>query len=156
MKLRSRRIGLLFSFLASTPIVMKPAVAFSPSGFMWRPFVTIRASPFSSSTIRFTIPKEGNVVESYQTVSVNCAKCQERLFRYKKKNGTKSSLVKCYIERISEDSVGLLEAQIASGATWESFDWRCPICETIFARPAMIHGRPALKIVGGKVRMTKK
>ena len=35
-------------------------------------------------------PKRGSVVDSYQTVSVNCAKCGERLFRYKKKNGTKS------------------------------------------------------------------
>ena len=101
-------------------------------------------------------PKRGSVVDSYQTVSVNCAKCGERLFRYKKKNGTKSNLVKCYVERISEDSAGILEAQESSGLSNEEFPWECPKCETKFARPSLIHGRPALKIVGGKVRMTKK
>jgi hypothetical protein len=101
-------------------------------------------------------PKRGGVVDSYQTVSVNCAKCGEKLFRYKKKNGTKSNLVKCYVERISEDSSGLLNTQESSGVSREEFQWSCPKCDTKFARPALIHGRPALKMVGGKVRMTKK
>lgn len=38
-------------------------------------------------------PKSGSVVDSYQTVSVNCNSCRSRLFRYKKKNGTKSNLI---------------------------------------------------------------
>jgi hypothetical protein len=101
-------------------------------------------------------PKRGSVVDSYQTVSVNCASCGQRLFRYKKKNGTKSSLVKCFIERISEDSAGVLQAQEDSGVSREEFNWACPKCEAKFARPAQIKGLPALKIVGGKVRMTKK
>ena len=102
-------------------------------------------------------PKRGSVVESYQTVSVNCSKCGERLFRYKKKNGTKSNLVKCYVERISEDSAGLLtKNQDDESCQEKGFLWHCPSCDTNFARSARIHGRPALKIVGGKVRMTKK
>jgi endogenous inhibitor of DNA gyrase (YacG/DUF329 family) len=101
-------------------------------------------------------PKRGGVVDSYQTVSVNCAKCGEKLFRYKKKNGTKSNLVKCYVERISEDSSGLLNAQESSGLSSEEFQWSCPKCNTKFARASQIHGLPALKMVGGKVRMTKK
>jgi hypothetical protein len=32
----------------------------------------------------------------------------------------------------------------------------CPSCDTQFARAAMIKGLPALKLVGGKTRMTKK
>lgn len=112
---------------------------------------------FQSKSIRLQAkPKRGGVVDSYQTVSVNCSKCGERLFRYKKKNGTKSNLVKCYIERISEDSAGLLKAQEKSGMSNENFDWSCPNCNTNFARPSLIHGRPALKMIGGKVRMTKK
>lgn len=102
-------------------------------------------------------PKQGSVVDSYQTVSINCAKCRERLFRYKKKNGTKSNLVKCYIERITEDSAGLLAKQKSLGlSAAEEFSWECPSCQTQFARPSLIHGRPALKMVGGKVTMTKK
>jgi hypothetical protein len=101
-------------------------------------------------------PKSGSVVESYQTVSINCSKCTQRLFRYKKKNGTKSNLVKCYVERIVEDSAGVLALQESSGVSPEEFSWQCPECQTQFARSAQIHGRPALKIVGGKVRMTKK
>jgi endogenous inhibitor of DNA gyrase (YacG/DUF329 family) len=109
-----------------------------------------------SSVLLQAKPKRGSVVDSYQTVSVNCASCGERLFRYKKKNGTKSSLVKCFIERISEDSAGVLQAQEDSGVSREEFNWACPTCEKQFARPAQIKGLPALKIVGGKVRMTKK
>ena len=100
-------------------------------------------------------PKRGGIVDSYQTVSVVCAGCNERLFRYKKKNGMKSRLVKCYIERISEDSAGLLASREDAGADADA-EWRCPSCSANFARSSLIHGRPALKLVGGKVRMAKK
>ena len=122
--------------------------------------------PYSSSTsLEQAKPKSGNIVESYQTVSVNCAKCGTKLFRYKKKNGTKSNLVKLYIERITEDYHGLLlltEAEDTkhddNNQSTRTIDnnWECPNCQTSFARPAVIHGRPALKLVGGKTRMTKK
>lgn len=108
----------------------------------------------SSPTFLSAKPKRGSIVDTYQTVSVNCAKCKERLFRYKKKNGTKSNLVKCYVERISEDCVNIL-AQAPENPP-DDYPWQCPSCETQFARTAMMHGRPALKMVGGKVRMTKK
>ena len=98
-------------------------------------------------------PKRGGIVDSYQTVSVVCAGCNERLFRYKKKNGMKSRLVKCYIERISEDSAGLLASREGADADAE---WSCPTCSATFARSSLIHGRPALKLVGGKARMAKK
>lgn len=108
-------------------------------------------------------PKQGSIVDSYRSVSINCSKCRTRLFRYKKKNGTKSNLIKCYLERISEDSAGLLSSSAAArdGDENEYSDtqhesWKCPNCQTQFARSAMIHGRPALKMIGGKVRMTKK
>ena len=77
----------------------------------------------------------------------------------------KSSLVKCYIERICEDSAGLLASRAAlaeageageAGAAGAGGEWQCPECQTTFARNALIHGRPALKLVGGKVRMAKK
>jgi hypothetical protein len=121
--------------------------------------------------------KQGSIVDNYQTVSVNCNKCGTRLFRYKKKNGTNSNLVKMYVERIRDDCQGILKKQllqqqqqqgiiIGSGSDSDTkkavmtldptATWECPNCQTNFARSATIHGRPALKLVGGKVRMTKK
>lgn len=58
-----------------------------------------------------------------------------RFFRYKK--GGKGSLVKCYRERIVEDHT--------------DGKFECPGCGQEFARPAMIHGKPAFKMIGGKV-----
>jgi len=118
---------------------------------------------YSSNHALYAKPKQGSIVDSYRSVSINCSKCRTRLFRYKKKNGTKSNLIKCYLERISEDSAGLLSSSSAArdGNENENSDtqhesWKCPNCQTQFARSAMIHGRPALKMIGGKVRMTKK
>ena len=167
------------------------------------------ASPTNPVLLLAKPKKAGSTVDNYQTVSVNCSKCQQRLFRYKKKNGTKSNLVKCYIERISEDSAGVLAlaaskqnaspskatelntksydnsksnkkrnqkgkqkmdsndptietenkketASLVPEKLDPSYSWECPNCHTQFARSSMIHGRPALKMVGGKIRMTKK
>jgi len=99
-------------------------------------------------------PKRGSIVDSYQTVSVNCKQCGLLLFRYKKKNGTKSNLIKCYIERIAEDCAGVLRDQ--GGMNDDCTEYHCPECQSRFARPATIKGMPALKLVGGKIRMTKK
>lgn len=57
------------------------------------------------------------------------------LLRYKK--GGKGSLVKCYKERIVEDFTG--------GSL------ECPNCGVTFARETMVHGKPAFKMIGGKV-----
>ena len=115
-------------------------------------------SYFHTSTTLNAKPKRGSVVESYQTVAVNC-KCKHRLFRYKKKNGTKSNLIKCFVERIVfDDPDGVLEQQIDNFAELSEMDhkWECPKCGTNFGRSATIRGLPALKLVGGKTRMTKK
>lgn len=53
-------------------------------------------------------PKRGSIVDTYRSVDVLCTKCQTKLFKYKKKNGTKSKLVKMYIERIVNDPFDLL------------------------------------------------
>jgi len=92
-------------------------------------------------------------IEDFQTVSVSCAKCNTRLFGYKKKNGLKSALVKCYIERIVEDPFGLLSGD--ERAAELGSEWACPSCSSVFARSAVIRGRPALKLAGGKARMHK-
>lgn len=148
MSMRSTFASLLRVMLASS--ARAGFAAQRPSSLI------LRGKQFHSSisTALSAKPKRGSVVNTYQTVSVNCKKCGERLFRYKKKNGTKSNLVKCFVERISEDCVGILEQ--APENPPHDYKWQCPTCETQFARTATIKGLPALKMVGGKIRMTKK
>ena len=73
-----------------------------------------------------------------RSVDVMC-KCGTRLFKYKK--GGNGSLVKCYVERIVTDF--RTEEDQASG------ELRCPSCGNQFARHALVHGRPAYKMIGG-------
>lgn len=111
----------------------------------------------AASSLTAKPKRKGSLVDSYQTVSVNCAKCKFRLFRYKKKNGTKSNLIKCYVERIAQDCGGVLPpAGQSIGDALSDTVYACPSCGTTFARPTLIRGLPALKLVGGKTRMTKK
>lgn len=70
-----------------------------------------------------------------RTIDIHCLKCRTLLYRYAK--GGTGGLVKCYVERIIEDRT--------------SRDLRCPQCGQEFARLRMIRGRPAHKIIQGKV-----
>eukprot|EP01083_Nonionella_stella_P296084 1005991_1 len=91
----------------------------------------------SSTIICMAKPKSGSIVDSYQAVSVNCKKCRTRLFRYRKKNGTKSNLIKCYVERISEDCVDLVANKSknkSKGGDNDSNEWFCPNCDARFGR----------------------
>lgn len=114
---------------------------------------------FQASSLLKAKPKRGTAVDSYQTVAVNCNGCRTRLFRYKKKNGTKSNLIKCFVERIvvdSDDGARAMQEQISHHACEESYEWKCTNCDATFGRSAMIRGLPAIKLIGGKTRMTKK
>lgn len=68
-------------------------------------------------------------------IDVHCNKCQTFLYRYQKEGG--GELVKCYVDKIVEDAT--------------NGDLCCPKCDGQFARNAIIHNRPAHKIIGGKV-----
>ena len=70
-----------------------------------------------------------------RTIAIHCSACRSLLYRYKK--GGTGGLVKCFVERISEDRT--------------AGDLRCPKCTQEFARPIVITGRPAHKIIQGKV-----
>lgn len=70
-----------------------------------------------------------------RTIDIHCLKCRTLLYRYSK--GGTGGLVKCYVERILEDRT--------------AGDLRCPRCGQEFARSRMIRGRPAHKIIQGKV-----
>jgi hypothetical protein len=72
---------------------------------------------------------------------------------------------KCYVERIVYDQNGS-EEDDSLAQQLDNFEelstanndhkWSCPNCGNNFGRSALIHGRPALKLIGGKTRMTKK
>ena len=68
-------------------------------------------------------------------IDVYCSQCRSHLYRYLKEG--EGHLIKCYQSNILED---------------ETKEPRhCPECSSEFAREAMIHGRPAYKIIQGKV-----
>ncbi|WP_283709155.1 hypothetical protein [Pseudoalteromonas prydzensis] len=70
-----------------------------------------------------------------KTVDIFCSQCKTQLFKYRK--GGKGALVKCFIERISQD--------------FTKAPCICPQCERLFARETIIRGAPAYKMIGGKV-----
>lgn len=73
----------------------------------------------------------------FYTIKVVCAKCQTELYKYRKEGG--GELIKCYVSGIIEDHT--------------TQKLHCPKCGQQFAREAMVHGRPAHKIIQGKVRV---
>ena len=70
-----------------------------------------------------------------RTIRIYCSNCGCLLYKYRK--GGPGHLVKCFKDRVTEDHT-------EDGLT-------CPDCGTQFAREAMIRGKPAYKIVQGKV-----
>jgi len=68
-------------------------------------------------------------------IRVFCRKCNQLLYRYDKEGPGK--LVKCFVGRITEDHTG--------------GKLTCPKCGQEFARRTTIKGRPANKVIGGKV-----
>jgi hypothetical protein len=121
------------------------------NGLSYGPTLVAWAKPLKRKTA-------GAQIDAFPTVNVYCNTCALHIFRYKKKNGTKSGLVKCYIERVIEDSAFLLRDQYDPTSRDELREqtFSCPQCCTTIARYAMVRGLPALKWVGGKIRMAKK
>jgi hypothetical protein len=70
-----------------------------------------------------------------RTIAIHCMKCRSLLYRYRK--GGSGGLVKCFVERIAEDRT--------------NGDLRCQGCGQEFARPLTVSGKPAHKIIQGKV-----
>lgn len=71
----------------------------------------------------------------FRTISICCLKCGSLLYKYCK-YGT-GSLVKCFLDGITEDQT--------------QGDMKCPSCGVEFARFKMIGGKPAHRIIRGKV-----
>ena len=71
----------------------------------------------------------------YHVIKIYCSQCKNLLYKYQK--GGSGHLVKCYKEKIVLPPMLL--------------DVNCPQCNLAFAREAMIRGKPAHKIIQGKV-----
>jgi len=74
-----------------------------------------------------------------RTIRVYCAGCGELLYKYRKGGGER--LVKCFVDKIVLDNT--------------KGDLRCPGCGQPFARETMAYGRPANKIIQGKVTVKR-
>ncbi|TNE49639.1 MAG: hypothetical protein EP343_11300 [Deltaproteobacteria bacterium] len=70
-----------------------------------------------------------------KTVKIYCSTCKTLLYHYQKRGN--GHLVKCFRERILKD---FTEEPLT-----------CPGCGQEFAREALIRGKPAHKIIQGKV-----
>jgi hypothetical protein len=75
----------------------------------------------------------------YHTIKIYCSQCRTLLYKYQK--GGTGSLVKCFKDKILRDFTG--------------GDLKCPHCHVQFAREKMIRGKPAHKIIQGKVLVKK-
>ncbi len=74
-----------------------------------------------------------------KTIKIYCQNCKTLLYKYHKdKSG---HLIKCYKDKIVKD--------------YTKGDLKCPKCKQQFARETIIHGRPANKIIQGKVLVKK-
>lgn len=76
---------------------------------------------------------------SARTIRIHCANCGEFLYKYRK--GGSGRLVKCFKDGIVQDNT--------------EGDLRCPGCGQAFARETMVYGRPANKIIQGKVTVRR-
>lgn len=67
-------------------------------------------------------------------IKIYCAQCNAFLYKYKKVK--KGSVLRCYVDRIVEDST--------------KGDMKCPDCGQEFARFRIIKNKPAHKLIQGK------
>jgi hypothetical protein len=84
-------------------------------------------------------------VASGRVIKVEC-RCGQLLFKYYK--GGRGRLIKCYLDEIRKDYVGILEGATDSPPT-------CPGCGKVLGAVRIVHGRPALKINQGTVKETR-
>jgi hypothetical protein len=78
-------------------------------------------------------------------IKVEC-RCGQLLFKYYK--GGRGRLIKCYLDEIRKDYVGVLEGAPGLHPT-------CPSCGKVIGVVRIVRGRPALKINQGTVKETR-
>jgi hypothetical protein len=80
-----------------------------------------------------------------RVIKVEC-RCGLPLFKYYK--GGRGRLIKCYLDEIRTDHVGVTAEPVGSQPT-------CPGCGKELGMVRMVRGRPALKINQGTVKETR-
>ncbi|CAE7469473.1 unnamed protein product [Symbiodinium sp. CCMP2592] len=102
----------------------------------------LRGLPRSGGSVRrLAAPRRGSAVDSYKKVAVLCSTCGELL-------------VKMYLERVAEDPHDILGFEGRIPACGENQELACPSCHRSFCRgPRLVKGRPAWKMISGRVRM---
>ena len=107
---------------------------------IYQPLRTSIYHPPTTQTRLFAAPQKRL---PSRRVDISCSSCGHKLFRYAKGNGASSRLVKVYKERIVKDFTEPGNPCVCPN----------PECGVAFCREDIIHGRPAFKIVQGKVVM---
>ncbi|MBN1661000.1 MAG: hypothetical protein JXA93_21565 [Anaerolineae bacterium] len=77
-----------------------------------------------------------------RVIKVEC-QCGQLLFKYYK--GGRGRLIKCFLDEIREDWVGIAEAPLGMRPS-------CPACGRELGEVRIVRGRPALKINHGTVQ----
>jgi hypothetical protein len=81
------------------------------------------------------------------SIRIFCGMCQHFLYKYQKKGN--GGLVKCFVHKILGLACCPLDLHCPVDNT--NKDMTCPECGSKFAREAIIKGKLAHKIIGGKV-----
>ena len=84
-------------------------------------------------------------MSSGRIIKVKC-QCGQVWFKYYKAGHGR--LIKCFLERIEEDSFGISELPINARPV-------CPACGKDMGRVKIIRGKPALKLNQGSVKPTR-
>jgi hypothetical protein len=88
-----------------------------------------------------------------RVLTVEC-RCGQPLFKYYK--GGRGRLIKCYLDEIRQDYVGILEAgHRANRDLQDPISPTCPACGKDLGIIRIVRGRPALKINQGAVKETR-
>ncbi len=85
------------------------------------------------------------MVQSGKILSIYC-KCGYKLFRYFKAG--KGRIIKCFLNRMSDDYVGLQESETHTKPL-------CPRCHKELGIIMMIRGEPALKLNQGTIKQIR-
>jgi hypothetical protein len=78
----------------------------------------------------------------FRVLDVDC-QCGQHLFEYAK--GGRGRLIKCFLDQIRRDEVGVVDAPLGSRPL-------CPSCGKELGIVRIVRGRPALKLNQGAVR----
>ena len=77
-----------------------------------------------------------------RVIKVEC-QCDYLLFKYYK--GGRGRLVKCFLDQLTEDNVGIEALPLGTRPT-------CPTCEKVIGEIRIVRGRPAIKLNQGAIK----